>query len=127
MSKNVKSTYEKFVESLSPTERKKFDEERREFIISEMICAAMKKDDVSVRRLAKMADVAPATVQNLRSGFSGSGASALFKVFKSLGYTIVAEKGDERLTLVVPDAEEKSSYEEAISSINYAPRLARGK
>ena len=78
-----------------PEERKKFDEGYRELLISEMIIAAMEKDDVSVRRLAKKAAISPSTVHGLRSGASDSGVRSFFKIFKSLGYTIFAERIEE--------------------------------
>jgi hypothetical protein len=64
---NPKSTYEEFVELLSPSELKKFEEEKREFALSELILALMEEDEVSVRKLAKMAGMSPAEVQAMRS------------------------------------------------------------
>ncbi len=110
-----------------------------------MIIAAMENDDVSVRELAKTAGISPTTVQNLRSGISDSGVKSLFKIFKSLGYSIFAEKGDERLTLVEAATPKKSNlaqrstkatkakektkaYKREIEEIStIAPKIARRK
>ena len=111
-----------------------------------MIIAAMENDDVSVRELAKTAGISPTTVQNLRSGISDSGVKSLFKIFKSLGYSIFAEKGDERLTLVEAATPKKKSnlaqrstkatkakektkaYKREIEEIStIAPKIARRK
>jgi hypothetical protein len=68
MTKKIKSTVEKLVESMNPKEKLAFDEEFRELLLSEMILAAMEKDHVSVRCLAKLAGVSPTIIQNMRSG-----------------------------------------------------------
>ena len=47
MTKKTKSTLEKFLESLSPEERKQYDEEYKELLLSELILAAMEKDNIS--------------------------------------------------------------------------------
>ena len=68
MTKKTKSTIQEFVNSLSPKELKKYKEERQEFILSELILAAMEKDNISVRKLAKLAGLSPTIVQAMRSG-----------------------------------------------------------
>lgn len=54
MTKKIKSTFETFIESLSPEERKKFDKEYKELLFSELIFAAQKKDITSIKTLTKM-------------------------------------------------------------------------
>ncbi len=86
MSKKVKSTIQEFIDSLSPRERKKYEEERQEFLLSEIILAAMEKDNVSVRKLAKLAGVSPTIVQAMRSGSKQDFTlQSLWKVLKGLG------------------------------------------
>ncbi len=63
MIKKTKSTFDEFIESLSQEDRKKYDEEYRIFVLSELILAAMAKDNVSVKNLAKMARVSPTIIQ----------------------------------------------------------------
>lgn len=95
----IKGSIDRFIESLSDEEKKKFDEEYRELLVSEMLIAAMEKDAVSVRELAKAAGVSPTTVQGIRSGANNPTIENFFKIFSTLGYTIVAEKDDERFPL----------------------------
>jgi hypothetical protein len=47
----VKGTVERELDAMTPQERKKFDEEYQELLLSEAIIAVMKKDDISVRNL----------------------------------------------------------------------------
>lgn len=86
MTKKIKSTVDSLIESLNPIERKKFDEEYKELLLSEIILAAMEKDNISVRKLAKMAGVSPTIVQAMRSGTRQDfSMQSFFKVLKSLG------------------------------------------
>jgi len=63
MTKKTKSTVDELIESLSPAEREKFDEEYKELLLSELILAAMAKDSISVKNLAKMAGISPTIIQ----------------------------------------------------------------
>jgi len=97
MSKRVLTTTEKFLKSLTPKQRKQFDKERQEFLISEMILAAMEKDDVSVRTLAKLAGVSPTIIQGIRAGARKNVTMKKFsKIFQVLGYSILLEKNFSR-------------------------------
>jgi hypothetical protein len=91
--KKMKSTYEEFMESKTPEQRKKYKEEYRDFLLSEMILAAMEEDDISVRKLAKLAGVSPTIVQEMRSGIRDNfNTKSFFKVLKGLGYNILLER-----------------------------------
>lgn len=93
MSKKIKSTVEEFVESLTPEQKKEFDKEYKEFLISEMILAAMEEDSISVRALAKEAGVSPTIVQGVRSGERENvSLKSIIKILKALGYNLAAEK-----------------------------------
>gem|GEM_PF-6029428 len=59
MTKKIKSTVDELIESLSPEKHKKYNEKYRKFVLSELILAAMAKDNLSVKTLAKMAGVSP--------------------------------------------------------------------
>ena len=86
MSKKMKSTVDKFIESLSAQELKKFNKERKEFILSELILALMERDNISVRKLAKMADVSPTVVQAMRTGTKKDfSMQSFFKILWGLG------------------------------------------
>ena len=85
--KNQKSTYDKFIEKLSPQEKKEFDQEYKDLLLSELILAAMTQDEISVRELAKMAGVSPTVVQAMRSNTRSNYSLETFsKILKSLGY-----------------------------------------
>lgn len=49
MKKKIKSTYEEFIENKK--QRRLLDKEYREFLISELLLAAMEEDHTSVRKL----------------------------------------------------------------------------
>jgi hypothetical protein len=59
MSKKIKSTYDKFVGSLTPQEKKEFEDGYRELLVSEMLIAIMRQDAISVRRLAEASGISP--------------------------------------------------------------------
>ncbi len=100
MPKETKPTIQAFIDSLSPAERKKYDEEYREFILSEIIIAAMEEDEVSVRQLAKLAGVSPTIVQAMRSGKKKDFTmKSFFRILKGLGYSILIEKNGKTTPL----------------------------
>lgn len=89
----LKTTFEKFMEAKTPAQRKKYEEGYRDFLLSEMILAAMEEDEISVRKLAKITGVSPTIVQNMRSGSQVSyNTNSLFKVLQGLGYNIILER-----------------------------------
>ena len=53
--KKPKSTVERFLED--PEQKRIFEEEHKEFLLSELIIALMEEDHISVRKLAKVAGV----------------------------------------------------------------------
>ena len=91
--KKIKSTYEEFMESKSPEQKKKYQEGYKDLLLSEMILAAMEEDEVSVRKLAKLAGVSPTIIQEMRSGSRDNfNTKSFFKVLRGLGYTILLER-----------------------------------
>ena len=68
MNKKTKSTYEQFIESLSPERLKAFNAEYRELVLSELMLALIANDEISVQELAKIAEVSPTMVQEMRAG-----------------------------------------------------------
>jgi hypothetical protein len=91
--KKVQSTFEEFIEAKAPAQKKKFEEGYRDFLLSEIILAAMEEDDISVRKLAKLANVSPTIVQDMKSGSKISfNTSSLFKVLQGLGYDVLLER-----------------------------------
>jgi predicted HTH domain antitoxin len=86
MTKKTKSTIQEFLDSLSTKELKKYNEERQEFLLSDLILAAMEKDNISVRKLAKLAGVSPTVVQAMRADTKKDFTlQSLFKILKGLG------------------------------------------
>lgn len=53
MNEKTKSTIQKFIDSLSPKELKKYKEERQEFILSELILAVIEKDKHRLNQMIK--------------------------------------------------------------------------
>lgn len=103
MPKKQKSTYTAFIEKISPTRRKKFEEGYKELLLSEMLLAAMEEDHISVRKLAELAGVSPTIIQEIRSGKRENvSAKSIFKILGGLGYSIVAERDGHRITLDIP-------------------------
>lgn len=99
LKKNENTTGGKFFKSLTPTQRKNFEKEHKEFLISEMLLAAMEQDNVSVRELSKLAGVSPAVVQGIRSGTKKNITVKTFsKLMKTFGFSLALKKDD----LVLP-------------------------
>lgn len=91
--KKNKSTFEEFIEKKTSQQKKEYEEGYHDFLLSEMILAAMEDDDISVRKLAKLAGVSPTIVQDMKSGAKTSfNTNSLFKVLKGLGYDILLER-----------------------------------
>ncbi|HLJ31792.1 MAG TPA: helix-turn-helix domain-containing protein [Candidatus Babeliales bacterium] len=109
MTKKITSTFERFMESLSPEERKQYNEEYKEFLLSELILAAMAKDNVSVRQLAKMAGVSPTIVQAMRSGSKTDfSMQSFFKILRGLGSKkIMVELHGQYIPLEIPASVKK--------------------
>lgn len=107
--KKVKSTFDELMEAKTPAQRKKYEEGYRDFLLSEMILAAMEEDDVSVRKLAKLAGVSPTIVQDMKSGTKTSfNSKSLFKVLQSLGYNIFLERNGTMTSLGMISSEKLS-------------------
>jgi hypothetical protein len=66
MNKKIKSTHDERVESFTAQQKKEYDKGLKDFILSELILALMERDDISVRKLAKMAGISPTVVQAMR-------------------------------------------------------------
>jgi len=103
MSKKVKTTSEKFLESLSKKEREEFEKEYKEFVLSELLHAIMEKDEISVRKLAKLADLSPTVIQAMRTGTKKDFTmKSFFKVLKGLGCKkLMAEIDGEMISLSI--------------------------
>jgi hypothetical protein len=80
------STVDQTLASLTPKQRKKFDQEMEDFALEEMLLAIMEQDKTSVRQLAKISGVSPTIIQAMRSGAKKDYSLTVFlKVLKGLG------------------------------------------
>lgn len=92
------STFERKMKN--PTFKKAFEKGYKELIFSELMVSIMEGDDVSIRNLAKEADISKSVIQNLRSGKQHDiKFSNLIKIAHAFGYEVILQKGDERLLL----------------------------
>ena len=86
------TTYEKFFAE-HPEQKELYDKEYSDFLLSEFMLEQMEAQHISVRELAKRADVSPTVIQKLRSKDSQKvNLSTFISVLKSLGYQIKMEK-----------------------------------
>jgi len=93
INKKIKTTFEEFIEAKTPEQKKEYEEGYHDFLLSELILAAMEEDDVSVRKLSKLVGVSPTIVQDMKSGAKVSfNTKSLFKVLQGLGYNILLER-----------------------------------
>lgn len=99
MNKKMKSSYDELIEKLSPRELEEFERDYENLLIPELILAAMHKDGITVRRLAKEAGVSPTIIQGIRSGTRRISAASLIKIFNGLGYTLQAQRDGEVIAL----------------------------
>jgi len=90
---NILSTYEEHIQKMSPARKKKFDEGYRELVLSELLIALMKEDQVSVRALAQEAGLSSAIVQGVRSGTKQNiTLQSFLKIMQALGCSLIVKK-----------------------------------
>lgn len=95
--RNFVSTYERLVQE-DPEFCEDLKKQYREFILSELLLAAMDEDHISIRKLAKEAGVSPSLIQNLRTGKKDNLTFRSFSsLMEALGYDIVLEKKQKKL------------------------------
>jgi DNA-binding Xre family transcriptional regulator len=83
-----------------PAFKEQFEKEYKEFALSELLLAMMEEDDMSVRKLAKAVGISPSVIQKLRSGEQQDLKLTNFvNIAKEFGYTLVLEKGENRIRL----------------------------
>jgi predicted HTH domain antitoxin len=93
------STYDEHMQSLSPKELKDYEKGYQEFLLSEVVIAAMQEDDISVRKLAKAAGISPTIVQEIRSGKRKNlSLQSFFKILDAFGYSFILEKPGKNKT-----------------------------
>ena len=86
------TTFEQFFKD-NPDQKEIYDKEYSDFLLSEFMLVQMEAQNISVRELAKRADVSPTVIQKLRSKDSQKVNLTTFtSVLRSLGYQIKLEK-----------------------------------
>jgi len=87
------TTHDEFIKSLTPKQKKEYDEGYRDFLLSELLIAIMKDDAISVRELAKAAGLSAAIIQGIRSGEKQNiTTQSFFKILQALGCSLVVTK-----------------------------------
>jgi lambda repressor-like predicted transcriptional regulator len=98
MSKKILSTFEKEMQNTSF--REQFEQEYKEFLLSEIIIALMENDGQSVRNLASEAGLSPTVIQNIRSGKQTDVKLKNFiNISHACGFDVVLQKNKERIYL----------------------------
>lgn len=98
MNNKVQSTYEREVQDQDFN--KEFELEYDDFVLSELLCALMEEDGMSVRKLARAVKLSPTVIQKLRSGQQKDMKISNFvNVVREFGYRLVLEKEGKRVYL----------------------------
>jgi transcriptional regulator with XRE-family HTH domain len=88
----METTFDKFINN-DPDEKKIFEKEYNDFLLSEFILEKMEEENISVRILAKKAGVSPTVIQKIRSKNAEKINYRTFtNIINSLGYKINIEK-----------------------------------
>ena len=91
--KVYRTTHDELIDSMTPEQKKEYDEGYREFVLSELLLAIMADDAISVRKLAKEAGISPAVIQGVRSGEKQNiTTQSFFNILKALDCSIVVKK-----------------------------------
>lgn len=64
MAKNVESTVDRYINSLSPKERKEYERGQEAFLIDEMVIAYTQQDFDSLKELAELSGVPSSKIAN---------------------------------------------------------------
>jgi transcriptional regulator with XRE-family HTH domain len=88
----METTFDKFINN-DLGEKKLFEKEYNDFLLSEFILEKMEEENISVRTLAKKAGVSPTVIQKIRSKNAEKINYRTFtNIINSLGYKINIEK-----------------------------------
>ncbi len=94
--KKTKSTYDVFIEDHE--QKVLLDAEYKELLLSELLCAAMKEDHLSVRKLAALAGVSPTIIQDIRTGHKKNFTlETISRILDSIGYEIIFAPKEGRI------------------------------
>ena len=87
------STFDKYIKN-DIKQKKKFDKEYNNFLLSEFILEKMEEENISVRELARKAEVSPTIIQKLRNNKTADKINyqTVLSVVNSLGYRVNIER-----------------------------------
>lgn len=89
-----KSTFDRVMEN--PRQRKKFEKEYTNFLLSELLLKAMEEQKISVRKLSSQSGISTSVIQNLRAMQPVNiTLKTLNALFSALGYELAARKGEK--------------------------------
>ena len=92
------TTFER--EMLQPKFKAAFEEEYKQFILSELIVSLMENDKKSVRQLAIEVGLSPTVIQKIRSGLQNDIKLQNFiNIITACGYHLMLEKGSKKIRL----------------------------
>ena len=98
MSKKILSTFDR--EMLNPSFKDEFDREYNDFLLAEVIRSMMDKNNKTVRKLAKEADVSSTVIQNIRSGkHEDIKLSNFLNISHACGYEVILKKNDDSIAI----------------------------
>ena len=96
--KTSKSTFERVTSN--PKQKKAFEKEYANFLLSEFLLEAMSQQDISVRALSKASGISTSIIQNLRAMQPVNiTLKTLNALLSTLGYELVAKKGNHCVNL----------------------------
>ncbi|MBR5097093.1 MAG: helix-turn-helix domain-containing protein [Treponema sp.] len=86
------TTFEKFFKD-NPEQKEIYEKEYNDFLLSEFMLEKMQEENLSVRELARQANVSPTVIQKLRSKDAEKVTLTTFtSVLRCLGYKIQLKK-----------------------------------
>lgn len=93
MNKKITTTYDRFVNKMSAREKRAFDQEYNELLLSELLIALMQQNEISIRKLAEAANISPTIIQGIRAGKRKNlTLQSFLNILEALGYSLVIEK-----------------------------------
>jgi DNA-binding Xre family transcriptional regulator len=93
------STFERKMQN--PDFKAKFETGYQNFLLSELFIAMIENDDISIEQLAKEVNISPSLIQDICSGKQKDlKFSNFLELAKVCGYSLILEKGEERISLV---------------------------
>jgi len=100
MSRNKRALSSFELEMQDTSFKKAFNDEYREFALSELLLALMEGEETSVRKLAKAAGLSATSIQKIRSGDQKDiKVSNLIRIAGEFGYSLILEKEGRRIAL----------------------------